>query len=163
MAGNPHGNRYGQDARDEFVELICREGASPVRAARLLGIGIQTAARWRRKYVGMTAIELRDYAPFTIEHDEIGRGLSFEERVVIQAGIRDGRTQSRIAADIGRDRSVVGYGRTWRNSCRWAAPTASRARPRTCGDERCMRTRSRSVNARPRSTTVPCRDIGKAI
>jgi IS30 family transposase len=107
MAKSSHGNRYGQDARDWFVDLICRDGVPLGQAAARVGIGVQTAARWRRKDVGMTAFELREHAPLTVDDERVGRGLSFEERVLIQAGIRDGWTQSRIAAEIGRDRSVV--------------------------------------------------------
>lgn len=107
MDKNPHGNRYGQEVRDKFVDLICQHGVPPARAAHQLGIGTQTAARWRRQYVGMTAFELRDHAPILLDQEAVGRGLSFEERVLIQAGIRDAWTQTRIAQEIGRDRSVV--------------------------------------------------------
>ena len=107
MPKSPHGNRHGQDVRDQFVDLICKEGLPPARAATLLGIGTHTAARWRRKYVGMTAFELRHHTPITLDQEHVGRGLTFEERVLIQAGIRDAWTQTRIAAEIGRDRSVV--------------------------------------------------------
>ena len=33
MPKSPHGNRHGQDVRDQFVDLICKEGLPPARAA----------------------------------------------------------------------------------------------------------------------------------
>lgn len=107
MDHSKHGKRYPQSIRDRFVDLVCSAGMSPDAAAARLGLGSGTRARWVRDNVGMKVVEARKLGLAEIDGEQVGRGLTFAERVVIQTGKRNVWSQARIAREISRDRSVV--------------------------------------------------------
>jgi transposase, IS30 family len=106
--------------RDRFVDLVC--GGKDLRsAARAVGASERSGSNWWRES-GAMRVEfpragggLADRAP----DDAVagGRFLSLPERVTIQVGLRSGWSLARIAAEIGRDRSVV-----WREVDRNRSP-----------------------------------------
>jgi transposase, IS30 family len=132
MSRLKYGNRYGQEARDAFIDRVC-SGASVGAAAIAVGASERSGSSWWRQSGRMflnsrrAGSGLADPAP----DDALGGGrfLGLSDRIVIQFGLRQGWTHARIGQEIGRDRTVV-----WREIRRNSGPDdfyyASRAHNR---------------------------------
>ncbi|MBC7441997.1 MAG: IS30 family transposase [Ramlibacter sp.] len=106
--------------RTRFVDLVCA-GESLESAAHLVGATGRTATNWWRRS-GALALDARrrggglaDRAPADALAG--GRFLTLSDRVTIQVGLRNDWSLARIAAEVGRDRSVV-----WREVRRNQSP-----------------------------------------
>lgn len=94
-------------ARDVAIRAVC-EGASFAVAAALIGASDGIVGLWWRDTVGMAVRRRRVPVPDPLRPDvRPGRGLTLEERIEIQAGVRGGLSQRAVAALIGRDQSVI--------------------------------------------------------
>jgi IS30 family transposase len=123
---------FSQDARDEFVDLVCA-GVGLREAAATVGASVNTATVWWRQSGGMplrharsrrtTAPDASDHVPDAwpaLDPDEVSppeRSLTKFERGMIQIGRRNGMTYADIAKALGRNKSVV-----WREVNRNSAP-----------------------------------------
>ncbi len=111
---------FPRGTRERFIDLVCA-GESLDGAAKAVGASDRSGTNWWRQSGAMTLMPTRiggglaDRAP----DDALAgnRFLSLPERVTIQVGLRSGWSQARIAAEIGRDRSVV-----WREVTRNRSP-----------------------------------------
>ena len=108
---------FPEVSRTVFVDLVC--GGSSLRdAAVMVGASPRSSSNWWRESGGMTVDSpragggLADRAP----DDALSgsRYLTLPDRVTIQVGLRTGWSHARIAAEIGRDRTVV-WREIWRN------------------------------------------------
>ncbi|WP_084099468.1 IS30 family transposase [Demequina sp. NBRC 110051] len=104
--------RYPQSVRDEFVDLVCGGTAARVAIGKV-GASMSSHAsvwKWWRDAGGVKLGNGRSHAvadPVVDWEEKFGRSLTIDERVEIQAGLRQGCTQRQIAARIGRSQSVV--------------------------------------------------------
>lgn len=95
--------------RERFVDLVCA-GQGVHQAAKAVGAAGTIGSRWWRQSGGMTIRMGWSGGLAELAVDEGvpgGRFLSLAERRVIQFGLRQGLGHAVIAAEIGRDRSVV--------------------------------------------------------
>ena len=83
--------------RREFWQQI-RSGLPIFKAAQVSGVPVTTAAGWYRHAGGVNPYSTKVVS---------GRYLSFQEREEISVGLAAGRSQARIARDLGRDRSTI--------------------------------------------------------
>ncbi|WP_374948010.1 IS30 family transposase [Agreia sp.] len=119
MTTKKYGVRYGQGVRDAFVDLVC-SGMSPHDAAAMFGASDRISFKWWLKSGAMEIKQGRDggqIVDLVAADFDAGRFLSLEERIEIQAGLRQGWGHSRIARVIGRDRTVI-----WREIRRNSSP-----------------------------------------
>lgn len=111
---------FGEGTRTWFVDLVCG-GESLEAAAHVVGASDGSGSNWWRQSGGMRLDSSRaggglaDRAP--LDAVEGSRYLTLPERITIQVGLRTGWSKARIAAELGRDRSVV-----WREIGRNQAP-----------------------------------------
>ena len=111
---------FAAGTRDRFIDRVCA-GESLARAAAAVGASHGSATYWWRQSGAMTLTPpragggLADRAPD--DAMAASRYLSLPDRVTIQVGLRSGWSRARIAAEIGRDRSVV-----WREIDRNKSP-----------------------------------------
>ena len=96
--------------RTLFVDLVCG-GASLMDAAVLVGASARSGSHWWRESGGMTLDSSRTgggLADRAVDDALVGsRYLTLPDRVTIQVGLRAGWSHARIAAEIGRDRTVI--------------------------------------------------------
>lgn len=104
---------FSGETRERFVDLVTA-GNSLVSAAREVGASRDSGKRWWRQSAGMKLVDgrgggLADPVPAAEWGEPVGTGrlLSAGERGVIQFGLRQGLGYARIAAQLGRHRSVV--------------------------------------------------------
>jgi len=100
---------FAAGTRDRFVDLVCA-GQSLEVAGRVVGASGPSSSRWWAQSgrmeleLGFAGVGLVAAVP----PDACGRrGLSSEDRAVIQAGRRQGLSYGRIGVLIGRDKSVI--------------------------------------------------------
>jgi IS30 family transposase len=111
---------FPEGTRTRFVDLVCA-GESLEGASVAVGASPRSGSYWWRQSGGMrldstrTGGGLADRAPG--DAMDGSRYLTLPDRVTIQVGLRTGWSQARIAAEIGRDRTVV-----WREIGRNRAP-----------------------------------------
>ena len=120
MSKLQHGNRYGQETRDVFVDLVC-SGLGAGEAAARVGASARSGQLWWHQSGEMplnptrAGSGLADPAPEGALDG--GRYLSLSERIVIQVCLRQGWSYARIGREVGRDRAVV-----WREVARHRSP-----------------------------------------
>ena len=120
MSKLQHGNRYGQETRDLFVDLVC-SGLGAGEAAARVGASARSGQLWWHQSGEMplnptrAGSGLADPAPEGALDG--GRYLSLSERIVIQVCLRQGWSYARIGREVGRDRAVV-----WREVARHRSP-----------------------------------------
>ena len=140
-------------ARDRFLELT-EQGWSAARAAREVGVHPRTGLDWRAgiRKIGNTRVHpdglVVDYTtgtryitrmPASTDAATGDRHLSLDDRLAIADGLVNQHTQTRIARDIGRNKSTVSR-EIRAHSIEGVYPphrahraaTAARARPKTC-------------------------------
>lgn len=98
---------YSMAVRDAALLAVC-QGLSFGRAAGILGVSDNTIGLWWRESVGMPTTRRMRPVLDPLRADSVpGRGLTLEERIEIQAGVRAGLSQRAIGRAIGRDQSVI--------------------------------------------------------
>lgn len=98
---------YSVVVRDAALLAVCREGSFG-RASTVVGVSDKTIAVWWRDSTGMPVERRRAPVPDPLRRNAAaGRGLTLEERIEIQAGVRAGLSQRAIGLLIGRDQSVI--------------------------------------------------------
>jgi len=111
---------FPEGTRTRFVDLVCG-GESLDAAAKLVGASEGSGTSWWRQSGGMTLDTSRTGGGLAdrVSDDAMdgSRYLTLPDRITIQIGLRAGWSQARIAAEIGRDRTVV-----WREIGRNRAP-----------------------------------------
>lgn len=110
---------FSEGTRQEFVDLVCG-GASAKGAAATFGASYTSGMKWWRQSGGMTVgIGLPGglVDPFPDAGGTGVRGLSLAERGMIQFGRRQGLSYAQIAAQFGRNKSIV-----WREVKRNTSP-----------------------------------------
>lgn len=104
------GRMVPPEVRERLIELVCA-GLSMTEAAKQVGVSRCSGTRWWRQAGGMDlnighAGGIDVFA--TVEGPSgPGHPLSLDERITIQCGIAAGLSQARIAAGLGRHRSVI--------------------------------------------------------
>ena len=97
--------------RDRFYELVCVEGVSLTAAVGAVGAGVGSSTRWWRQAFGMDVHIAKGKVggPAHGPASDVppGRFLTLPERRVVEYGLRRGDTLTAIAADLGRDKSVI--------------------------------------------------------
>ncbi|MGY0388439.1 IS30 family transposase [Nocardioides sp. WG-D5] len=116
----PTGKPFSQECRSRVVDLICA-GMSARRAADVVGVAKPTAVLWWHQACPVpipleqgalrgglgTVLQSDPSVPGTDRAGRQRRCLTAQDRAVIAAGLADRWSQAKIAAVIGRDRSVV--------------------------------------------------------
>jgi len=98
---------YAVVVRDAAVLAVCR-GFSFGDAARAVGVSDRTVGVWWRDSIGMPVDRRQKPVSDPLRPDSVpGRGLTLEERIEIQSGVRAGLSQRAIGRLIGRDQSVI--------------------------------------------------------
>lgn len=144
---------FAPGTRERFVDLVCA-GATLDAAAKAVGASDGSATRWWRQSGGMELAVagvggLLDPAPDDVPS---GRMLSLADRRVIEFGLRQAMSYSRIAAGLGRNKSVV-----WREVKRNGSPDGVyRAR---VAHTRAHQARRRPKPFKLRENPVLCRRI----
>jgi IS30 family transposase len=99
-----------REVRERLIELVCA-GSSMSEAAKRVGASRCSGTRWWRQADGMDLSLGRAGGIDVIAAEECpsgpGHPLSLDERITIQCGIAAGLSQARIAAGLGRHRSVI--------------------------------------------------------
>ncbi len=91
--------------RRQYLDLVAK-GMGTAEACRVVGINRRTGHRWRygrKSQAGRKA----DRPPAVRPAPSKGRFLSIDERIVIADGLRAGRSQRAIAAELGRPPSTI--------------------------------------------------------
>jgi IS30 family transposase len=134
---------YSDAARERFFEVVFG-GMSRSAAARLVGAPVRTTDRWWKSSAVTIPAHVRGRGsrpppkPLPPPREKLGRYLSAEDRVVIQAGLAWRRSLAEIGALIGRDKSVIsrelarnrGADGVYRARFADRAATTNRARPK---------------------------------
>lgn len=98
---------YSVGVRDSALLAVC-QGLSFGRVAVMLGVSDHSIGTWWRESVGMPVYRRQRPVSDPLRPDAApGRGLTLEERIEIQAGVRAGLSQRAIGRLIGRDQSVI--------------------------------------------------------
>lgn len=98
---------YSVAVRDAALLAVC-QGLSFGRAAQVVGVSDKTIGMWWRDSVGMPVFRRQKPVSDPLRPDSVpGRGLTLEERIEIQSGVRAGLSQREIGWRIGRDQSVI--------------------------------------------------------
>lgn len=98
---------YSLEIRDAAFLAVC-QGSSFGQAAQLTGAADNTIGLWWRHSVGMPVTRRQKPVPDPLRPGSTpGRGLTLEERIEIQGGVRAGLSQRAIGRLIGRDQSVI--------------------------------------------------------
>jgi IS30 family transposase len=102
--------RAPSEVRERLIELI-GAGSSMAAAARDVGVSRAAGTRWWRQAGGMDFISGNvggiGFLKAADGPSGPGHPLALDERITIQSGIHAGFSQSRIATNLGRHRSVV--------------------------------------------------------
>ncbi|WP_425313203.1 IS30 family transposase [Microbacterium esteraromaticum] len=98
---------YSVAVRDAALLAVC-QGLSFGRAAQVVGVSDKTIGMWWRDSVGMPVFRRQKPVSDPLRPDSVpGRGLTLEERIEIQSGVRAGLSQREIGWRVGRDQSVI--------------------------------------------------------
>ena len=139
---SPQGRKKLLAERQQYLDLMA-SGVGTFEACRVVGINVATGYRWRNGRASKATAEAGrkvDRLPPARPEPCTGRFLSVDERIVIADGLRAGRSQRSIAAELGRPPSTIS-----REIARNSHPGSGDYRPHAAQD--------RAERRRPRPKT----------